>query len=171
MAGLGEGPRGPAPLILGKKKRNDRGRKASRAIKLNHPVPPPLLSSRPPPPLLSSRSRSATAVNDITMLLLWTLIVWSYVLKFTEILANNITITLFKTTFWSPYLFSYPNLKCTHSPSKCFEIASLLCSCFKTIFLLQGQTQNRTDSKIIKSEDLGKRQSAHRHTCASQGLV
>ena len=105
------------------------------------------------------------------MLLLWTLIVWSNILKFTGILAINITTTLFKTTFWSPHLFFYPNLKCTHSPSKCFEIACLLYSYFKTIFLLQGQNQNRTDSKIIKSEDLGKRQSAHRHSCASQGLV
>lgn len=79
--------------------------------------------------------------------------------------------TLFKTIFWSPHLFFFPNLKCTHLTSEYLQIACLQQSSYKTIFLLQGQNQNRTDSKIIKSEDLGKRQSAHRHSCASQGLV
>lgn len=79
--------------------------------------------------------------------------------------------TLFKTIFWSPHLFFFPNLKSTHLTSEYNQIACLQQSSYKTIFLLQGQNQNRTDSKIIKSEDLGKRQSAHRHSCASQGLV
>lgn len=69
------------------------------------------------------------------------------------------------------HLFILTNLQCTNSTSECRQIACQWHSSYKTIFLLQGQNQNRTDSEIIKSEDLGKRQSAHRQSCASQGFV